>query len=303
MHTESMFGQSLNQPVFMSKYPALLGEGAWWDACLQRFVWIDIEGHTFFISTQDSVFQQDFKLSKRPGTIVPTQKGNFIIALEDSLILYKLKTKTIKRIARLQINTSELRFNDGKCDATGNLWIGTMDCKDYNKPVAKLYRITSEGIIEVKLTDITISNGLTWSIDNKTMYYIDSPTRTVKAFDFDLATGSITNGRVVIQTPDSLGTPDGCTIDSQGNLWVAQWGGACVIKWDPRSGSMLEKISVPALNVTSVALGGKLLNELYVTTASIGLDEAQKLKYPQAGHVFVYKVDVPGTPSFYWQEH
>lgn len=300
MTTITLHGQA---PIrVLSSAPALLGEGAWWDACQQRFAWIDIEGKRLVVSAADARFEKSYALKKRPGTVVPTNKGNYLLALEDSIVLFTIKTEQLKRVAHILVNTQEVRFNDGKCDAAGNLWVGTMDCKDYNKPVGKLYRISETGIIDVKLTGITISNGLTWSLDNKTFYYIDSPTRTVKAYDFDLASGEISNGRVVITTPDSLGTPDGCTIDSKGNLWVAQWGGSCVTYWDPRTGALLDKLAIPAFNVTSVALGGADLDELHVTTASIGMDEKQKQQFPDAGHVFVYKVKTPGVPANYWKE-
>jgi len=148
------------------------------------------------------------------------------------------------------------------------------------------------------LGNVTISNGLTWSLDYKTLYYIDTPTHEVKAFDYDLETGAIANMRVVVQLSDSLGHPDGMTSDMQGNLWIAMWGGAQVTKWNPNTGQLLEQIPVPAKNVSSCVFGGKSGNELFITSARVGLDEDTLKQYPLTGGVFRLETNVEGMPMF-----
>jgi sugar lactone lactonase YvrE len=150
-----------------------------------------------------------------------------------------------------------------------------------------------------KLFDgVTISNGLTWSPDHKTFYYIDTPTRKVQAFDYDLATGQIANPRVAIRVGDTLGWPDGMTSDTDGNLWIALWGGAQITKWNPQTGQLLEQIPVPALQASSCIFGGKDMNELYITTARKGMSQADLQKYPLSGGLFKTETKVTGMPSF-----
>jgi len=145
---------------------------------------------------------------------------------------------------------------------------------------------------------IRISNGLTWSPDHKTFYYIDTPTREVKAFDYDVKTGKVGNKRIAIHIPESLGWPDGMTSDIQGNLWIAMWGGAQLTKWNPHTGALLEQISVPALHTSACIFGGKNMNELYITSARHGMSESDKKKYPHSGGLFKLITNVEGMPTF-----
>jgi sugar lactone lactonase YvrE len=164
-------------------------------------------------------------------------------------------------------------------------------------PIGSLYFFDGKSV-KTLFGNVTISNGLTWSPDYKTLYYIDTPTHEVKAFDYDLETGTIANMRVIVSLSESLGHPDGMTSDMQGNLWIAMWGGAKVTKWDPNTGQLLEQIPVPAKNVSSCVFGGKNMNELYLTSARIGLDEDALKQYPLTGGVFRLETDVEGMPLF-----
>jgi sugar lactone lactonase YvrE len=129
------------------------------------------------------------------------------------------------------------------------------------------------------------------------MYFIDTPTREVKAFEYDIETGQIANPRVLIHFEDTFGWPDGMTTDRAGNLWIAMWGGARVTQWNAK-GVLMEQFGVPALNVTSCAFGGPGMNELFITTARLGMDASAMKKYPQAGGVFRMETNVEGMPTF-----
>ncbi len=278
-----------------------LGESPWWDASKNELVTIDIEGEALVVLSADGKQVKHYPLTGKPGTVIPTDKGNYLIAMGNAVVVFSEKQGIINTVSQQDFSIDTLRFNDGKVSPDGYLWVGTVDCKTYSQPTASLYR-TKGGEMIPQLTGITVSNGISWSPDGSIMYYIDSPTRTVKAYDYDTQTGSIFNERIVIKTPEDWGTPDGCSIDAQGNLWVAQWGGACVALWDTKSGSMIHKIDVPAKNVTAVALGGKDMNELFITTASIAMDAEDVPKYPLAGAVFTCKVQVPGILRSRWKE-
>jgi len=175
------------------------------------------------------------------------------------------------------------RFNDGKCDANGRLWAGTMNDND---PVANLYRVTNT--IQQVQTGIGISNGIAWNRTNTLMYYIDTPTGKVDVFDFNNSEGQISNRRTVydFSRVGERGSPDGMNIDANGNLWVACWGGTQIIQVDANTGQKMRSIDMPAQNITSIAFGGPNLDVMYVTSASDGLSDVQKAQQPAAGSLF-----------------
>jgi sugar lactone lactonase YvrE len=279
--------------------PAMLGESLMWDYRDNSLYWIDIEGkkvHQYFAETK---IDNELALPKRPGTVVLTEKtGNCVLALEDSISFVTIASKRIDMISGPSFEGKPLRFNDGKCDPNGTFWLGTVDTKNYSDPIAKLYKIEKDKTFTVELEGVTISNGICWSPDGTKMYYIDSPTRSVVAYNFDLKTGKKSNPQTVIHTPENLGTPDGSTIDAEGMIWIAQWGGACVTRWNPKTGEMIAKVDVPAKNVTSVAFGGKNLDILYITTAQIAMSHDEEKQYPEAGHIFYVSPGVKGVKAY-----
>jgi len=288
--------------VLEFKSNSLLGEGAFWDFKNQNLYWVDIEGQKLHIYSPDSKMNQTFSTPTRIGTVVPLDQKEAIIALEDGV--YKIDTSTgnIELLSDVESKQIENRFNDGKCDINGNLWVGSMHL-DQNKPVAALYKINKSGKSEKMLDSITISNGIVWTSDNKTMYYIDTPRGNIRAFDFDVNNSTISNERIVVDVPESLGYPDGMTIDEENMLWVGLWNGNAVARFNPLNGKLISKIDVPAHNVTSCAFGGKNLDKLYITTASIDMTEEEKEKYPDAGSIFVVTPGVKGVKGNYFAKN
>jgi sugar lactone lactonase YvrE len=145
---------------------------------------------------------------------------------------------------------------------------------------------------------VAVSNGIVWSSDQSTLYYIDTFTREVAAYDYDVASGDISNRRVAVLIDEELGFPDGMSIDENGMLWIAHWGGAAVRQWDPLSGKLLQSLSVPARHVTACAFGGENLRDLYITTATSGFSKEDLLVQPRAGNLFMYETEVAGVPTF-----
>ncbi|CAH2095369.1 unnamed protein product [Euphydryas editha] len=212
---------------------------------------------------------------------------------------------SLRLLSAVDIGLPDNRINDGKVDTKGRLWFGTMG-NEVNDRVEKdqgtLYMLTENNYInpETKVRPVSISNGIAWTADNKFMFYIDSPTRNVDVFDFDLETGSIKNRRVLFsfQANNVTGVPDGMTIDRDGNLWVACYGGGMVIKIDSRAGKLMEQHKLPASQVSSVMWGGYDYSTLYVTTSSRGLNPAQKAQEPEAGSLFaIYYTGSTGFPE------
>ena len=189
---------------------------------------------------------------------------------------------------------SGLRFNDGKCDPSGRFWVGSMDRKEKNK-LGSLYSWNSiEGLVN-REQGVTVSNGMGWSPDNSLFYYIDSPTREVSVYDFDLSTGSINNKRRFISFSEEDGFPDGMTIDNEGRLWIAFWGGSKIMCVNPDSKAIEEVVSFPVSKITSCAFGGEKMDKLFITSAKVQVNEKNE---PMAGKTFVVSLGVQGLPSF-----
>lgn len=270
---------------------ATLGEGPVWDARTGTLYWIDILNKRVYANADILV-----ELDETIGCLVPRKNGGLVLTKRFSF--WTCETDPV-RTSFLSVLTGEPagnRFNDGKCDPRGRFLAGTMDMGEKD-PHGSLYSFDGKSVLKL-LDGVTISNGLTWSPDYTTFYYIDTPTRTVRAFDYDLETGAIASPREAVRVPESFGWPDGMTSDLQGNLWIAMWGGAQVTKWDPGSGQLLERIPIPAKNVSSCAFGGGDMNELYITSARKGMDEAALSRYPLTGGVFRLEARVEGMPAF-----
>lgn len=275
-----------------------VGEGPIWDYKYHRMLWIDTQG-SLFIYTPQNGKNREIKLGKQIGTVVPYKENEVVVALEDGIYKMNLESEQLTLLGDPEGREAGNRYNDGKCDAAGRLWVGTMD-KDCTPLKANFFKVENDMKSEKVLSNVTISNGVAWSPDGKKMYYQDTPTKKVSAFDFDEEKGTISNRQEVITLPDSLGTPDGNTIDEEGMLWIANWGAACVTRWNPQTGEMLQKIDVPALNVSALAFGGENLDELYITTCSLWMPEGEEKNYPEAGKTFVVKPGVKGIKCQYW---
>jgi sugar lactone lactonase YvrE len=281
---------SIMKPELLLDAKATLGEGPAWDAKTQTLYWVDIRGKRIYAGTELLA-----QLDDLIGCLAPRKNGNLILGKRLSLVDFE--SDTLRETVLSPLNEPAAnRINDGKCDPAGRFLAGTMDMEE-KETTGSLYSF--DGTQTIKLMDgIRIANGLAWSPDHKTFYYIDTFTRTVEAFDYDLNTGEIANPRAAIRVPESLGWPDGMTSDTDGNLWIAMWGGAQVTKWNPNTGQLLESIPVPALQTSSCVFGGRDMNELYVTSARVGMSAADLKKYPLSGGLFKVITNVEGMPTF-----
>ncbi len=286
--------------VYIEGTSALLGEGSIWDHKKDVLYWIDIQGKKLFEYDPAKNSHTTYELNQNVGTVVPESNNSVIVALSDGIYRKYFSPESLEFIAKPQSLKPEERFNDGKCDPAGRLWVGSMRTKGKAGDSFLYSYEPSSGFTE-KLDSISISNGIIWSIDGTKMYYIDTPTAKVMEYDFDISTGSINNGRVAVEIPDSLGFPDGMTIDEEGKLWIGMWSGHAVCRFDPESGDLIERIMIPAKNVTSCAFGGEKLDTLYITTASVGMDEEEKENYPNAGGLFKVVPGVKGIESSFYR--
>ena len=285
------------QPILHSQ--AALGEGALWNPETKQLYWVDIEGRAFHVFDPATRQDRHFRVGARVGTVVPLHGGDVLLALQTGIHQLNTATGQLHLLVN-PLTEPNLRFNDGKCDPAGRFWVGTFDLQQ--RPHAgTLYRLDCDGSLHVVLRGITNSNGIAWSLDHRTMYYIDTPTLTVQAFDYDKATGNIANPRVIISIPEGPGVPDGMTIDAEGKLWVALWGGGRVQRFDPATGAPLMAVQVPAPFTSSCAFGGPGLKTLYITTARGGLTPEQQKQFPFSGDLFAVEPGVRGVPACFYQ--
>ncbi len=276
---------------------AALGEGAIWDSQKKVLYWVDIINGEVHIYDPVEHHDRVIPVEQQAGTVVPCKSGGLMLALHHGFAHLDLETEEMKLISDPEQDIPGNRFNDGKCDPAGRFWAGTISMED-KSDMSALYRMDADYSVHKMLDKISISNGIAWSLDHKTMYYIDSPTRRVDAFYYDMDTGGISKRRPVVSVPEEMGLPDGMTLDAEGMIWVALWEGSAVARWNPANGELLEVINIPASRVTSCAFGGANLDELYVTTARIGLNDEELQAQPQAGGLFRAKPGLRGIPAY-----
>lgn len=278
----------------LCKKKLFLGEGAIWHPTWKEFLYVDIEGCKVGCIDPLTKIVKEKNVGKRIGTVVPAVNGSLIVALEGSIEELNFESGEKKELISLEPCKPMNRCNDGKCDAAGRLWFGTMH-KEAKLHEGALYFY--DGSLQKKLGRISVSNGICWSQDNRIMYYIDSYDYNIKAYDFELKTGNISNERIVVGINESEHTPDGMCIDKQGMLWVAIWGGSSVYRFNPFNGKLIGIVNVDAMNVTSCALGGKNMDQLFITTARSGLNEEQLKHYPLSGSLFIAETKIKGIST------
>lgn len=270
---------------------ATLGESPAWDAKTQTLYWIDILERRVYAGRKP-ILQLDHYV----GCLAPRRNGGLIIAQRSGIWALEPNMKRLRKLGAPRREFAGNRFNDGKCDPRGRFLAGTMDHSE-KEATGALYSFTPEGKITRLLKGLRISNGMAWSPDGRTLYFTDTPTRKIRAFDYDLKTGQIANSREIIHFDKSFGFPDGMTTDSDGNLWIAMWGGGRVSQWKP-DGTLLAQFGVPAPNVTSCVFGGPAMNELFITSALVGMDKTGFKRFPQAGAIFRMETNVTGMPTY-----
>ncbi|MFT6935727.1 MAG: sugar lactone lactonase YvrE [Saprospiraceae bacterium] len=281
----------------------ILGEGSIWNHKTKELWWIDIEGQTLNTYNPKTDVSRTIDVKERIGTVVPSQDGlSAILALQTGIWKMDMKTEEKSMLTMLESDTANIRLNDGKCDPAGRLWVGSMHLNQIEH-AANLFQVTEteQQVSFKKMQDsVTISNGIIWSLDEKTMYYIDTKRGNVRAYDYDKSTGDISNERVVITVSDTLGYPDGMAIDREGMLWIALWNGDCVSRWNPNTGELLQTIPVPAHNISSCAFGGENLDILYITSAKVDMTEEELKAKPNSGGVFKVVPGVKGVKSYFF---
>lgn len=294
-------GFRIPKPKPVSSIQAELGEGACWDPMTNRLLWIDIYRGRIFRHDPKTGEDDVIELYQPIGTVVPFTEKYVVAALLKGICVIDVEAKkVVEYLGNPEAQNVFTRYNDGKvCPGDGRFWVGSMGILK-QEGFGSLYSVDSEKKVKTHLSDLTISNGICWSADCMTMYHIDTPTRQVCAYDYDKTEGTISNKRVVITIKEEDGFPDGMTIDNEGMLWIALFNGGGVGRYNPEDGSLVVKIKVPVQQCTSVAFGGRGLDQLFITTAAEGYEKKEMKEEPKAGRLFqvdMSKTQIRGTLS------
>jgi sugar lactone lactonase YvrE len=288
----SAAGSEAGPPELLVDFKSFLGEGPVWDARTGRLAWVDILAGRLHLTARDGT-TRTIQLPSAVGCLAPRASGGWVAALADGFWAVADDGSTV-RLVDVQSDRPDLRFNDGKCDPQGRFWAGTM-ALDHRAGAGALYRLDHDLSVQRMVDGVAISNGLDWSLDGRTMYYVDTPTRRIDQFDFDPASGAIAGRRPFVTIDQADGSPDGLTVDAEGGIWLALWDGWRVRRYLP-DGSIDREVRLPVSEVTCPVFGGPDLDELYITSAWESLSPDQHAAEPLAGGLFRARPGVRGRP-------
>lgn len=276
----------------------VLGECPVWCPDEQVLWWVDISNPSLARFDPASGSVQTWPLPKAIGSFALRRGGGFLMAFRSGFATMASPDAPVEWVEMPNTRPADGRFNDGKCDVAGRFWVGSMD-RNLTNPIGELYRLDADYTCTRMDGGFTISNGLGWSPDNRTMYFTDSPPRTIYAYDFDVASGALENRRVFVEFDAAPGRPDGCTVDAEGFVWSARVRGWRIDRYDP-DGKLERTIDLPFQRPTSLVFGGPRLETLYVTSSTLSLSEEDLAKQPLAGGVFAIETGIKGQPEYHF---
>ena len=300
----------------VTRAPSELGESPFWHPVEQLLYWVDIPGRKIMRAKADgSSAAESWAMPSEPGCMAPAAKGGLVIALRDGIYRADQWGGELRLLHRFAYDSSRIRFNDGKADVLGRFWAGTLcevrtstaaelfvlDCRDGRPPEARR-----------RAGHATVANGLAWSPDDGTVYWSDTQTQTIRAWDWEAESNSMSNQRVFQQfapkpegwvsgMPGYGGRPDGAAMDTLGNYYAAMFEGGQLLKFAP-TGELLARIPTPVLCPTMPCFGGDDLRTLYITTAREKRPAAELASMPESGCVFSMRVDTPGLPVNFFRD-
>ena len=272
-----------------------VGEAPHWDEPTKTLLFVNLTGGSVFRYGQAGAELASFSVGQEVGAAVPRRGGGLVLAVRDGIAVASDTGESFEVAAPVERDIRGNRMNDAKCDPAGRLLAGTT-AFDFTPHSAALYCVEPDWSFRRIVGGVTQSNGIAWSPDGSQLYFIDSATQGIDVFDYDAGTGSVGNRRRLITIERTHGVPDGMTTDSQGNLWVACFGGAAVRCFSP-AGGQLDEVLFPVTQVTSCTFGGADLADLYVTSAAYRLSGSQLQKEPHAGATFVCRPRAVGMPA------
>jgi sugar lactone lactonase YvrE len=280
---------------FVTDFAAVIGEGPLWSPHHAALYWIDTVTRKLMRMRAPFEKSEIRDLPYRPSCLASLPDGRLLVGYKKGVGLFDFDRGQALQLPLEGVSFENEIFNDGACDAAGRLWIGTRD-RNVSSPLGALYRIGPDLKAERQADKLIVSNGLAWSPDGRTMYHTDSRPGRIDAYDFDMKAGRISNRRVFMDYASKHGHADGCTMDAEGCLWVAEVEGSRVARYSPE-GKLDREIRLPVPKPTSVMFGGEKLSTLFVTSMRYGLSEEELAAAPNSGMIMAIDLDVQGLPE------
>ncbi len=269
-----------------------LGEGIVWSPAHREIQWTDIHGKAFWSFDPATGAAKSIALPERLACFAPLGGSRLLAGFASGLARFDLADGAREEIAAIEADQPATRLNDGKLDRRGRLVFGTMDESKPAQPLGRVW-IYDGGAPRVLFEGVRIANSIAFSPDGRRMYFADTPARVIWRFDYDNDSGEVSNRQVFVEVASDHGFPDGSTVDADGCLWNAEWGGGKVTRYTP-DGRIDRIVELPCSQITCCAFGGATLATLFITSARGGLDEAKLKAEPQAGALFAVDVGVKG---------
>ncbi len=287
---------SINDPQVVLDEPMQLGECPLWHPEESALYWIDINGHAVHRFNPETGTHKHWTTPSEPGCIAWCASGGLIVALRSGLVLLDTDSGAFSPVANAPYDGAKARFNDGRCDAAGRLWVGSI-YEPRDQALGSLYCLERGNIVDVRKA-VTVSNGVAFALDNRTLYHTDTTAHRIMAYDFDVATGHVGANRCFKQfstdrSQDYGGRPDGAAVDNEDAYWCAMYEGGKILRLS-RTGDILREIVLPLRCPTMVAFGGPDLRTLFITSARQNRSDKELMQYPLSGCVLSLDVDVPG---------
>jgi sugar lactone lactonase YvrE len=291
-----------------------LGESPFWQAQEQRLYWVDITGKKILRWRPDQGAVEAWDMPSEPGCMAPAARGGLVIALRHGVFRAPVWGGALERIATLPYDSATVRANDGKCDALGRFWVGTIDEPKASRAAA-LFSIdcrAGAAVVQRQAGDALTANGLAWSPDGRCLYWADTPQHLVHAWDFDASANILSAHRLQLQFAAKpvgwtyedrtyQGRPDGAAVDALGNYWVAMFEGRRICQF-AADGRLLQTLQTPVQCPTMPCFGGADLKTLFVTSARHGRSATELARFPDSGAVFFARVDTPGLPVHFFAD-
>ena len=277
---------------------AALGEAPHWDARHEALVWVDIFPGSVHLTSASGRSIADMSLDRAVGAALPAADGGWLLA--DATGFSRLaEDGRVDPLLPFLADRPGLRCNDAKCDRLGRAWAGII-AGDMAPGSGSLHRLDAGPAAPMVLDGCTVANGIGWSPDDRTLWFADSADRSIRGFDYDLATGTLGERRHAIELAPTPGVADGLCVDDEGGVWVGLWDGGAVHRYLP-DGRLDMVVELPVARVTSCAFGGPDLATLFITTARIGLTPDELAQAPRSGDLFVVRAGVSGPPATPWR--
>jgi len=273
-----------------------LGETPIWVPEERALYWVDIGRHMIFRVDTTTDEYQSFKPDMPVRGLCRRTADSWLVITDAGLAFWDRETNTCQFIVDPYADEPDIQFNDGMIDRQGRLLVGSYNSARLEAPDGSLYRLDGDHRLNRLDGGLVLSNGIAISPDGRTLYVAEMFANKITAYDYDPETGNVGHRRVFVQIPDEVGKPDGLTVDSEGFVWAAHWGGWRVSRFDP-SGKLEREIRVPVELVTCIGFGGESLDELYITTAWYDLSDSRRKAQPLAGDLFRIKTDIKGIPE------